>query len=108
MNSTASSLKHISKVSSDNIVIGFDLMSNLTYMSVLSTGGLSRDRVIEHCSQQRYVTAVFFEYVFLLVQWLGLVYAQAFPLVSGKARASTIKSLFLRFAASLSSGESER
>lgn len=108
MNSTASSLKHISKVSSDNIVIGFDLMSNLTYMSVLSTGGLSRDRVIEHCSQQRYVTAVFFEYVFILVKGLGLGYAQAFQLVSGKARASTIKSLFLRFAASLSSGESER
>ena len=108
MNSTASSLKHISKVSSDNIVIGFDLMSNLTYMSVLAAGGLSRDRVIEHCSRQRYVTAVFFEYIFILVKGMGIGYAQAFQLVSAKARASNIKSLLLRFAASLSSGESER
>ena len=108
MNSTTSSLKQINKVSSDSNVIGFDLLSHLTYMSVLTAGGLSRDRVFEHCSRQRYVTAVFFEYVYLLVISMGMGYAQAFQLVSGKAKASNVKSLFLRFAASLSSGESER
>ena len=107
MNSTVSSLKQINKVSSDNNVIGFDLLSNLTYMSVLAAGGISRDRLFEHCSRQRYVTAVFFGYIHLLVQGMGLGYAQAFQVVSEKAKASNVKSLFLRFAASITSGESE-
>ncbi len=108
MNSTTSSLKQVNKVSSDSNVIGFDLLSNLTYMSVLATGGISRDRVLEHCSRQRYVTAVFFAYVYLLVKGMGMGYAQAFQLVADEAKASNVKSLFLRFAASLSSGESEK
>ncbi len=40
MSSTKSSLKPIDKVSSDNLELGFDLLSNLTYMSVLSLGSL--------------------------------------------------------------------
>ena len=38
---------------------------------------------------------------------MGLEYTQAFQLVSQKAKASNVKSLLLRFAASISSGESE-
>ena len=108
MSSTTSSPKRIEKVSSDNIVVGFDLLSNLTYMSVLSIGGLPRDQVLEHCSRQRFKTAVFFEYIYLLAKRMGLEYTQAFQLVPEKARASSVKSLLLRFAASISSGESEQ
>ena len=108
MSSTTSSPKRIEKVSSDNIVVGFDLLSNLTYMSVLSMGGLPRDQVLEHSSRQRLKTSVFFEYIYMLARNMGMEYTQAFQLVSEKAKASNIKSLLLRFAASISSGESER
>ena len=108
MSSITSSPKRIEKVSSDNTVVSFDLLSNLTYMSVLSMGGLPRDQVLEHSSRQRFKTAVFFEYIYLLAKRMGLEYTQAFQLVSEKARASSVKSLLLRFAASISSGESER
>ena len=36
MNSIASSHKRIDKVSSDNLSLSFDLLSNLTYMSVMA------------------------------------------------------------------------
>ena len=108
MSSTTSSPRRIEKVSSDNIVVGFDLLSNLTYMAVLSEGGLPRDQLLEQCSRQRFKTAVFFEYIYMLSKRMGLEYTQAFQLVAEKARASNVKSLLLRFAASISSGESER
>ncbi len=108
MSSITSSPRRIEKVSSDNIVIGFDLLSNLTYMWVLSLGGLPRDQVLENCSRQRLKTAVFFDYIYTLAKRLGLEYTQAFQIVSEKAKASNVKSLLLRFAASISSGESER
>ena len=108
MNSTTSSLKRIDKVSSDNLSIGFDLLSNLTYMAVLAIGHLPREQILERCSRQALKTAVFFEYAYLLASRLGFEYTQAFHMVSEHAKASNIKSLLLRFAASISSGESER
>ena len=103
-----SSLKRIDKVSSDNLTIGFDLLSNLTYMAILAIGHLPREQILERCSRQALKTAVFFEYAYLLANRLGFEYTQAFHMVSERAKASNIKSLLLRFAASISSGESER
>ena len=108
MSSTTSSHERIDKVSSDNLVIGFDLLSNLTYMWVLSTGSLSRSRIVEQCARQRLKTAVFFEYIYVAAERMKMSYAQAFQIVAEKARASSVKSLLLRFAAAMSSGESER
>ena len=108
MTSTNSSPKRIAKVSSDNAAIGFDLLSSMTYMSVLSIGDLPRDNVLEECGRQNFKTSVFFEYVHRLVKRLGMEYTQAFQLVSERARPETVKSLLLRFSASISSGESEK
>ena len=108
MNSTTSSPKQIEKVSSDNVVIGFDLLSNLTYMLVLSIGGLQRDRVLESCGELKLRTAVFFEFIYVLANRVGLEYSEAFRLVADRAGASRVKSLLLRFAAALGSGESEQ
>ena len=107
MNSTTSSPKPIEKVSSDNQVIGFDLFSSLTYMSILVRGGVGRDRLLEYCSRQRYETSVFFEHIGLMARSLGIEYTRAFQEVSRKAKASRVKSLLLRFSASISSGSSE-
>ncbi len=108
MSFTESSRRPIDKVSSDNLAVGFDLLSNLTYMSVLSLGSLPRDQVLEHCARQQLKTAVFFDFIYVMAKRVGMEYTRAFQLAAEKARASSIKSLLLRFAASISSGESER
>jgi len=108
MNFTRSSPKPIEKVSSDNIVVGFDLLSNLTYMSVLTIGGLPRDRLLDNTGKQDLKTSVFFEYIHVLATRVGMEYSAAFRLVAERARATSVKSLLLRFAAALGSGESER
>ena len=68
MSSITSSARRIEKVSSDNTVVAFDLLSNPTYMNVSSLGGLPRDRVLELSAQQRLKTVVFFDYVYLLAK----------------------------------------
>ena len=108
MNFMSSSPEHIEKVTSDNTALGYDLLSNLTYMSVLTIGGLSRDKIMELSSAQALRTSVFFDYVVGLVKTAGFEYGEAFKIVASKARASVISSLFLRFSAALSSGESEK
>ena len=108
MNSTKSSPKRIEKVSSDSALLSFDLFSNLTYMSALATGGVSRDVIFEYVIEQSYKTVIYFKQVYLLAKRLGFDYARSFQLVSTKAKAETMKSLLLRFAGSISSGESEQ
>ena len=108
MNSIQSSPKRIEKVSSDNVVVGYDLLSNLTYMSVVSIGGLPRDRLLDNTGKQVLKTSIFFEYIHVLATRVGMEYSEAFRLVAERARATSVKSLLLRFAAALGSGESER
>jgi len=107
MNSTTSSPRRIEKVSSDNQVIGFDLFSHLTYMSILARGGIGRDRMLQYCGEQKYSTAVFFEYINVMAKSMGVEYTKAFQSVAERAKAPRIKSLLLRFSASISSGSSE-
>jgi len=108
MTSINSSHKRIDKVSSDSAAVGFDLLSSLTYMSVLTIGDLPRDRVLEQCALQDSKTSIFFDYIYRLVKRLGMEYTRAFQVVSERARPENVKSLLLRFAASISSGESEQ
>ena len=107
MSFTKSSQKPTEKVSSDNAVLSFDLLSNLTYMAALAAGSAPRDIIFEYVITQPYKTAIYFKRVYMLTKKLGFEYSRAFQLVSKKAGAGTIKSLLLRFAGSISSGESE-
>ena len=107
MNFTKSSPRLIEKVSSDNAVIGYDLLSILTYMSVLVCGGMGREQILTNCSRQKLKTAIIFEYIYSMAKYMGVEYTHAFQIVSEKARASRIKSILLRFASAISSGESE-
>ncbi len=109
MISTTSSPGPIEKVSSDNIVVAFDLLSNLTYMSSLSAAHSPREVILRKAGElSRLKTAVIFQHVHLLAQRLGLEYVQALQLVAEKAKAKSIKSLLLRFASTMASGESEQ
>ena len=108
MASTTSSQRRIEKVSSDNIVISFDLLSNLAYMATLSAAKAPRQMILQKAGEQvNLKTSVVFEQVYLLAQRLGVEYTRALQMVAEKARASNLKSLLLRFASSIASGESE-
>ena len=91
MNSTTSSRKQIEKVSSDDQVIGFDLFSQITYMAILSRGGVTRDRLLEYCGRQRYLTSVFFEYINLMARSMGVEYTRAFQAVAQRAKAPGLR-----------------
>ena len=100
MTSTTSSPGPIEKVSSDNIVVAFDLLSNLTYMSSLSAAHSSRELILRKAGERaRLKTAVIFQHVHLLAQRLGLEYVQALQLVAEKAKAKS---------STMASGESEQ
>ena len=108
MTSTTSSPRRIEKVSSDNLVINYDLLSNLTYMASLAAADVPREQILQRVGQQHKLkTSVIFEQVNLLAQRLGVEYTRALQLVAAKARAQSIKSLLLRFASTIASGESE-
>ena len=103
---TRSSRKRTRKVSSDSAALSFDLMSNLTYMAALATGGPERDVILEWTIRQDYKTVGFFRQVYLLSKRLGFEYARAFRLVAKKAAALTVKNHLLRFAGAISAGVS--
>lgn len=95
------------RITSDNAVLSFDLLSNLTYMAGLAVSMTSRDRIFQLSQHQSFQTAVYFRQVYQMTRNLGFEYARAFQLVAKRAGASTVKALLLRFASSMSSGESE-
>ena len=107
MNFSKSSRKRTRNVSSDSGAISFDLMSNLTYMAALATGGPERDVILEWTIKQDYKTVTFFRQVYLLSKRLGFEYARAFRLVARKAPPASVRNLLLRFAGAISSGVSE-
>ena len=102
-----SSRKRTEKVSSDSSVISSDLLANLTYMSAVSVGSVSRDVIFQLAMAQGYKTSGFFRQVYLLTKQLGFEYARSFQLVSQRANADIIKILLLRFAGSLTTGQTE-
>lgn len=108
MSSMMFSHKRVEKVTSDDGALSFDLLSQLTHMSIMSLGGISRDRIFKSSGEVLVGTGTFFSHVYKLVKSAGMEYSQALKLVAGMTRAASIKSLFLRFSAAISSGESER
>ena len=99
--------KRTGKDSSDSAKLTFDLLSNLTYMSAMAISETTRDKIFEHAITQAYDTSFYFKRVYLLVKRLGFEYAGAFQLVAKKTASERVKSLLLRFASSMNSGESE-
>ena len=105
--STKSSQKPTAKGSSDSAILGFDLLSNLTYMAAVSAGGSPRDVILEWTLRQNYRTVFYFRQVYLLAKRTGFEYARAFQMVARKTKAETVRSLLLRFASAISSGYPE-
>ena len=89
----------------DDAQLGFDLVSQLAYMTAISHSSVSRDVVFEETGQQGYKTAGPILQVYYLVKRVGIEYAIALQRVAKVTRSALMKSILLRFAAALSSGE---
>ena len=102
MNSTTYSHKPVEKVTSDDGSLSFDLLGQLTHMSILSLAGVPRDWIFRSSGDMALGTGTFFLHVYRLVKSAGMEYSQALKLVAGITRAPSVKSLFLRFSAASS------
>jgi flagellar protein FlaJ len=85
----------------------YDLVAQLTYMSALATANVGREELFEKTAELGYTTSGYFHRVHLVAQRLNYDYARACQLVADATESEVVRSLLLRFAASLSSGEPE-
>ncbi len=87
--------------------LDFDLLSQLTHMSAVSTAGMARAQLFEGTAALSYCTSKFFRQVHLVAQRLNYDYSRACELVAETIKHESVRNLLLHFATSLSSGESE-
>jgi len=88
-------------------VTGADLYHQLTYMSTTASSGISRDRIFKLAAKLKRPTAPYFQRVHLLAQKLGYDYARACSLIGDAVKSNFMKSLLLRLADALVSGQPE-
>ncbi len=87
--------------------VDFDLLSQLTHMSALSTAGMDRAKLFEGTASLSYSTSKYFRQVHLVAQRLNYDYSRACELVADTIKVESVRNLLLHFATSLSSGEAE-
>ena len=87
--------------------LAFDLITQLTYMSAIATAGVSRAQLFEYTAALGYSTSALFRRIHWAAQRLNYDYAQACEAVAETLTDENIRSLLLRLASSLSSGEGE-
>ena len=85
----------------------FDLFAQLSYMSSISSSGVSRSELFDYASRLPYSTSAYFRRIYLLATKLNIDYAEGCRLVAERTSVPEIKSHLLRLAGSLSSGEDE-
>ena len=107
MNFIKSSRKRTEKVSSDDSVLSFDLLTILTYMAAMATGGTSRDLIFEKAIEQGFKTGIYFRQVYMLSKRMGIEYVRSFRMVAQKVGAESVKNLLLRFGGAILAGVSE-
>ncbi|MFA5316016.1 MAG: hypothetical protein WC369_01170 [Dehalococcoidales bacterium] len=87
--------------------LSFDLLYQLSYMSVIATSGVPRDHIFEKAAQTPCASSDYFRKIELTCRQLGYDYAKACRLVGESAKDEEVKELLLRFSSSLFSGEPE-
>ncbi|MDD5127426.1 MAG: hypothetical protein PHR43_04965 [Dehalococcoidales bacterium] len=88
-------------------MMSFDLLYQLSYMSVIAAGGVPRAQIFERAAKLPCTAADYFNRIELASKRLKYDYAQACRLVGESAEDESIKALLLRFSSSLISGEPE-
>ncbi|MFC1967492.1 hypothetical protein ACFLV2_02520 [Chloroflexota bacterium] len=87
--------------------MSFDLLYQLSYMSVIAAGGVPRSKVFERAAQLPCSSAEYFRKIELTCRRLKYDYARACRVIGESAEEEEIKGLLLRFSGSLISGEPE-
>jgi archaellum biogenesis protein FlaJ (TadC family) len=85
----------------------YDLVTQLTYMSALATANVGRENLFQKTAELGYSTSGSFHRVHLVAQLINYDYARACQLVADATTNEVVRSLLLRFSASLASGEPE-
>jgi len=88
--------------------LSFDLLYQLSYMSVIAAAGVPRDLIFERSAQTHCASSEYFRRVELTCRKLRYDYAKACRVVGESTKDEVIKGLLLRFNSSLISGEPER
>ena len=95
------------KDSVDSEHLSFDLFYQLSYMSSIAAAGISRSQIFEFASQLPCSSARYFKEVHLLAKQMRYDYAVACRTVGEATEVESVKSLLLRLASSMGSGEAE-
>jgi flagellar protein FlaJ len=85
----------------------FDLLSQLTHMSAVSTSGMSRTALFEGTAGLSYSTSKYFRQVHQVAQRLGYDYSRACEVVADTVKNDSVRNLLLHFSTALSAGEEE-
>ena len=91
------------KISFEETALSFDLFYQLTYMSAISSAGISRDRLFRLSAQLPCPPSRYFKEVNDLVQ-LGYGYPEACRMIGESTEVEDVKAFLLRLSNSLSSG----
>ena len=95
------------RVNTNKRTLHFDLFAQLSYMAAVATAGVSRSQLFERASKLPYVSSKYFKSIHVVSRKLNVDYAEACRLEADRSREPEVKSLLLRMAGSLSSGEDE-
>ncbi len=95
------------KDSVDSEYLSFDLFYQLSYMSSIAAAGISRSQIFEFASQLPCSSSRYFKEVHILAKQMRYDYAVACRMVGESTEVASVKSLLLRLASSLGSGEAE-
>ena len=104
MNSSKSSPKRVDK-NSFKPVTPFDMFFQLTYMSAMTSAGISRSKTFEIAAQSRSSASQYFESVNTLVDEFRFDYPDACRMIGVKAKSENIRSFLLRMSDAMRSGE---
>lgn len=96
------------KASSNDELLGFDLLYILAYLSSVSASGIPRNQIFALAAGLSCTTSVYFQSVHQMVEGLNYQYSEACRAVGEDADNRVVRSLFLRLSSALSSGEREQ
>ncbi len=96
------------KGSSSSETLSFDLLYQLSYMSAISAAGIPRSQIFELGSKLPCSSAKYIQEITTLSEQMRYDYAIASRMVGESTKNEAVKSLLLRLASSLASGEPER
>lgn len=99
--------KQAGRKSRGNAVLSFDLLYQLSYMSVTAASGVPRAYIFEQAAELPCYVAEYFRKIQIMSGKLKYDYAKACQMVGETAKEEEVKTLLLRFSSSLFSGEPE-